>query len=53
MEEKHQKRLKEVSANEEGRLIQAVAHYCGTWPTGSNTTTGQIRRIVKALGEIH
>jgi len=30
MEEKHQKRLKEVSADEKGRLIQAVAHYCGT-----------------------
>jgi len=52
MEEKHQKRLKEVSADEKGRLIQAVATYCETWPTGSNTTTGQIRRIVEALEEI-
>jgi len=50
---KHQKRLKEVSAGEIGRLIQAVAHYCGTWPTGSNTTKVQIRRIVEALEEIH
>jgi len=30
MEEKHQKRLKEVSTDEKGRLIQAVAHCCGT-----------------------
>jgi len=30
MEEEHQKRLQEVSADEIGRLIQAVAHYCGT-----------------------
>jgi len=30
-------------ADEKGRLIQAVAHYCGTPPTGSNTTKGQIR----------
>jgi len=29
-------------------LIQ-VAHYCWTWPTGSNTTTGQIRRTVEVL----
>jgi len=46
MKEKPQKRLKEVSADEKGHLIQDFAHYCGTWPTGSNTTTGQIRRIV-------
>jgi len=49
MIEKHQKRLKEVSANEKGRLIQAVAHYWGTSPTGSNTTAGQIRRIIEAV----
>jgi len=30
MEEKPQNRLQEVSADEIGRLIQAVAHYCGT-----------------------
>jgi len=53
MEEKHQQRLKEASADEKGRLIQAVANYCGTWPTGSKTTTGQIRRIVQVLGEIY
>jgi len=26
---------KEVSADEKGRLIKAVARYCRTWPTGS------------------
>jgi len=41
MEEKPQNRLQEVSADEIGRLIQAVTHSCGTWPTGSNTTTGE------------
>jgi len=30
MEEKLKKRLKEVSADEKGRLIQAFAPYCGT-----------------------
>jgi len=40
MEEKHQKRLKEVSADEKGRLIQAYALYCGFSPTGSNSTKG-------------
>jgi len=44
---------KEVSADEKGCLIQAVAHYCGTSPTGSNTTAGQIRTTVKVLEEIH
>jgi len=29
MEEKHQKRVREVSADEKGHLIKAVAHYCG------------------------
>jgi len=53
MEEKHQERIKEISANEKGHLIEAVAHCCGTWPTGCNTTTGQIRRIVEALEKIH
>jgi len=33
MEGKPQKRLKEVSADEIGRLIQAVAYYCGISPT--------------------
>jgi len=47
-----QNRLQEVSADEIGRLIQAVAHYCGISPTGSNTTTGQIRRIVAVLEDI-
>jgi len=28
MEGKHKKRLKEVSADEKGRIIQAVAHSC-------------------------
>jgi len=30
MEGKSQKRPKEVNADEKGRLIQAVARYCGT-----------------------
>jgi len=30
MEEKHQERIKEISANEKGHLIEAVAHCCGT-----------------------
>jgi len=33
--------------------IRAVAHYCETPPTGSNTTTGQIRRTVEVLEEIN
>jgi len=37
MEGKPQKRLKEVSADEKGRLIQAVAHCCGFSPTESNS----------------
>jgi len=49
MEGNPQNRLQEVSADEIGRLIQAVVHYCGISPTGSNTTTGQIRRIVEVL----
>jgi len=53
MEGRHQKRQKEISANERGHLIEAVAHYIVTWPTGSNTKTGQIRRIVKVLEMIH
>jgi len=44
MEGKPQARLQEV---------KAVAHYCATPPTGSNTTTGQIRRTFKVLEEIH
>jgi len=51
--EKWKKNTKNVSADEKGRLIQAVAHCCGTWPTGTNTTTRQICRIVEALEEIH
>jgi len=39
MEGKTQSRRQEVSADEIGRLIQAVALYCGILPTGSNTTT--------------
>jgi len=53
MERKPQKRLQGVSADKKGRLVQAVAHYCATSPTGSNTTIGQIRRIVEVLEEIH
>jgi len=30
-------------ADKKERLIHAVAHYCGTWYTGHNPTTGQIR----------
>jgi len=44
--------MEEVSADEKGHLIQAVARYCGTWPPRSNTTAGQIRTIVKVLEEI-
>jgi len=47
------KRLQEVRTDEKGRLIQAVAHYCGISPTRSNTTTGKIGRIVEVLEEIH
>jgi len=39
MEGKHQNQLQEVSVDEIGRLIQAVALYCGILKTGSNTTT--------------
>jgi len=53
MEGNPQKRLQDVSADEKRGLFQAVAHYCGTSPTGSNTTTGQIRRIVEVLEETH
>jgi len=53
MEGRLQKRLQQVSADEKGRLIQAVAHYCGTSPTGSKITTGQVRGIVEVLDEIH
>jgi len=49
MEDKTQNRQQEVSADKNGRLIQAVAHYCGTSPAGSNSTTWQIRRVVKVL----
>jgi len=48
---KPQKHLKEVSADKKGHIIQAVAHYCGTLPTGRNTTTGHVRRIVEVLEE--
>jgi len=51
MEGKPQNRL-QVSADEIGRLIQAVAHYCRISQTGINTTTGQIRRIVALLEDI-
>jgi len=34
--EKPENRLQEVSADKIGRLIQAVAFYCGILPTGSN-----------------
>jgi len=40
MEGKPQNRLQEVSADEIGRLIQAVALYCGISPTRSNSTKG-------------
>jgi len=43
--------LQEVSADDKRHIIQAVAHYCGTSPTGSNTTTGHIRRLVEVLEE--
>jgi len=39
--------MQEVNADEKGRVVQAVAHYCGTSPTESNITTGQNRRIVE------
>jgi len=50
---KTQKTTAEGQGDEKGRLFQAVAYYCRTLPTGSNTTTGQIRRIVEVLEEIH
>jgi len=53
MEGKPKKRLQEISAYIKGRLFQSVAYYCGTSRTGSNTTTGQIRKIVEVLKEIH
>jgi len=40
MEGKPQNRMQEVSTDEIGRLVQAVALYCGISPTESNTTTG-------------
>jgi len=49
MKGKHQKRVQDVSADEKGRLIQGVALYCGTSPTGSTT----IPSIVEVLEEIH
>jgi len=52
MEGKPQSRLQEVSANEKGRLIIAVVYHCGMLPTGSNTTTRRIRRIVAVLEDI-
>jgi len=48
---KPHKCLREVSADEKGRLIQAVA-YCGISPTEGHATTGKIRRIVELLEEI-
>jgi len=53
MESEPKIRLQEVSADEKEPLFQAVAHYCGTSPKGSNTTTGLIRRIVEMQEEIH
>jgi len=50
---KNQKCLQDVSADEKGRLIPAVAHYWGTSTAESNTTTRKIRRIVELLEEIH
>jgi len=50
---KPQKSHKEVRADKKGHQIQDVAHYCGISPTGSNTTTGQIRKTVEELEEIH
>jgi len=38
MKVKPQNRLRKVSADKKGRLIKAVAHYCGTSPKGNNTT---------------
>jgi len=52
MEGNPQNRQQEVSADEIGRLIQAVAHYCGISPTGSNTTTGKILKIIAVLEDI-
>jgi len=40
MKGKPQNRLQKVSVDKIGRLIQAVALYCGTSPTGSNSTKG-------------
>jgi len=46
---KTKKRLQDVIADEKERIVQAVSHYCETSPTGTNTTTGQIRRIDEVL----
>jgi len=53
MERNPQNRQQDVSADETGRLIQAVAQYCGTSPTGSNINTGQIHKLVEVLEGIH
>jgi len=50
---KSRRRTPKTPADEKERLIQAVAHFCGTSHTGSNTTAGQIRRIVEVLKNIH
>jgi len=48
---KPQNRLQEVSADEIGRLIQAIALYCGI-SQEAIPQQGQIRRIVEVLEEI-
>jgi len=45
--------MQEVSADEIECQIQAYALFCGISPTGSNSTKGQVRRIVEVLEEIH
>jgi len=50
MEGNPQNRIQEVSADEIGRQIQAVAIYCGNSPTGSNTTKGDNSHVHQLLG---
>jgi len=50
---KPRKRLQDIITHQKRCIIQAVAHYCETSPTGTNTTTRQIRRIYEVLDEIN
>jgi len=47
------KPLREVSADEKGTPYPSCCSLLWEFTAGSNTTTGEIRRIVKVLEEIH